>query len=74
MVLAVLYNGATMMVESQITVGDLTSFLIYTVYVGISIAGNITVYVGISIAGNIDKIYFYSITSICFGNFLILYK
>ncbi|XP_065661067.1 ATP-binding cassette sub-family B member 10, mitochondrial isoform X2 [Hydra vulgaris] len=38
-VLAVLYNGAKMMVESNITVGDLTSFLIYTVYVGISIAG-----------------------------------
>ena len=28
-----------MMSEAQMTVGDLTSFLLYTVYVGISIAG-----------------------------------
>jgi len=37
--LTVLYNGGVMMRDSLITVGDLTSFLIYTVYVGISIAG-----------------------------------
>ena len=28
-----------MMTQAQMTVGDLTSFLLYTVYVGISIAG-----------------------------------
>ena len=28
-----------MMSEAQLTVGDLTSFLLYTVYVGISVAG-----------------------------------
>ena len=38
-VVAVLYSGGYMMSESQLTVGDLTSFLLYTVYVGISIAG-----------------------------------
>ena len=35
----VLYSGGHMMSEAQLTVGDLTSFLLYTVYVGISIAG-----------------------------------
>lgn len=38
-VVAVLYSGGYMMSESQLTVGDLTSFLLYTVYVGMSIAG-----------------------------------
>jgi len=35
----VLYSGGCMMIDSQITVGDLTSFMLYTVYVGVSIAG-----------------------------------
>ncbi len=35
----VLYSGGYMMSEAQMTVGDLTSFLLYTVYVGFSIAG-----------------------------------
>eukprot|EP00794_Sanderia_malayensis_P020061 gene20061-22030_t len=38
-VVTVLYSGGHMMSEAQMTVGDLTSFLLYTVYVGISIAG-----------------------------------
>lgn len=37
--LLVLYSGGCMMMDSQITVGDLTSFMLYTVYVGVSIAG-----------------------------------
>lgn len=40
----VLYSGGHMMSEAQLTVGDLTSFLLYTVYVGISIAGLSTFY------------------------------
>lgn len=39
LVVTVLYGGGYMMSEAQMTVGDLTSFLLYTVYVGISIAG-----------------------------------
>lgn len=42
--LLVLYNGGVMMADSLITVGDLTSFLMYTVYVGISISGLGTFY------------------------------
>ena len=42
--LTVLYNGGVMMTDSMITVGDLTSFLMYTVYVGISIAGWLSYY------------------------------
>ncbi|XP_050404463.1 ATP-binding cassette sub-family B member 10, mitochondrial [Patella vulgata] len=38
-ILSVFYNGGLMMTESQITVGDLTAFLLYAAYVGISIAG-----------------------------------
>lgn len=38
-VLSVLYYGGIMMTEAQITVGDLTSFLMYAAYVGISIGG-----------------------------------
>ena len=35
----VLYSGGHMMSTAQLTVGDLTSFLLYTVYVGMSVAG-----------------------------------
>lgn len=38
-VLSVFYYGGMMMTESQITVGELTSFLLYAAYVGISIGG-----------------------------------
>ena len=38
-VVTVLYSGGFMMSEAQMTVGDLTSFLLYTVYVGVSVAG-----------------------------------
>jgi ATP-binding cassette subfamily B (MDR/TAP) protein 10 len=38
-VLAVLWKGGMMMNESQLSVGDLTSFLLYTGYVGFSIGG-----------------------------------
>ena len=37
--LLVLYQGGAMMLEAQITVGNLTSFLMYTVYVGFSLSG-----------------------------------
>ena len=39
-ILAVLYSGGMMMTDSLITVGELTSFLLYTGFVGISVAGN----------------------------------
>ena len=38
-ILSVLYNGGMMMNEAQITVGDLSAFLMYAAYVGISISG-----------------------------------
>ncbi|XP_062503697.1 ATP-binding cassette sub-family B member 10, mitochondrial-like [Corticium candelabrum] len=43
-VLAVLWKGGMMMNESQLSVGDLTSFLLYTGYVGFSIGGLSTFY------------------------------
>ena len=45
--LTVLYNGGKMMTESQITVGDLSAFMMYSAYVGISIGGLSTFYTGI---------------------------
>lgn len=42
MILGVLYNGGMMMSESQITVGDLSAFLLYAAYVGVSIGGEKT--------------------------------
>jgi len=38
-VLTVLYCGGVMMTDSLISVGDLTSFLLYTGFVGISVGG-----------------------------------
>ncbi|XP_072031210.1 ATP-binding cassette sub-family B member 10, mitochondrial-like [Amphiura filiformis] len=38
-ILSVLYNGGMMMNEAQITVGDLSAFMMYAAYVGISISG-----------------------------------
>ncbi|XP_041351268.1 ATP-binding cassette sub-family B member 10, mitochondrial-like [Gigantopelta aegis] len=38
-VLSVLYYGGIMMTEAQITVGDLSAFLLYAAYVGISFGG-----------------------------------
>ncbi|KAK7488683.1 hypothetical protein BaRGS_00020136 [Batillaria attramentaria] len=38
-VLSVFYYGGIMMTESQITVGELSAFLLYAAYVGISIGG-----------------------------------
>ncbi|XP_031567164.1 ATP-binding cassette sub-family B member 10, mitochondrial-like isoform X2 [Actinia tenebrosa] len=38
-VLTVLYAGGLMMTDAQISVGDLTSFLLYTGFVGISVGG-----------------------------------
>ncbi|XP_041649367.1 ATP-binding cassette sub-family B member 10, mitochondrial [Cheilinus undulatus] len=39
MILSVLYNGGLLMADQHITVGELSSFLMYTFWVGISIAG-----------------------------------
>ncbi|XP_034536407.1 ATP-binding cassette sub-family B member 10, mitochondrial [Notolabrus celidotus] len=39
MILAVLYKGGLMMASQHMTVGELSSFLMYTFWVGISIAG-----------------------------------
>lgn len=38
--LSVLYSGGMMMTDAQISVGDLTSFLLYAGFVGISFGGN----------------------------------
>ena len=38
--LSVLYSGGMMMTGAQISVGDLTSFLLYAGFVGISFGGN----------------------------------
>lgn len=38
-ILSVFYYGGIMMNESQITVGELSSFLLYAAFVGISIGG-----------------------------------
>lgn len=43
-ILTVLYNGGHMMTDSQISVGDLSAFLLYAAYVGISISGLSTFY------------------------------
>ncbi|XP_060068390.1 ATP-binding cassette sub-family B member 10, mitochondrial-like [Ylistrum balloti] len=43
-VLAVFYYGGLMMTESQISVGDLSAFLLYAAYVGVSIGGMTTFY------------------------------
>ncbi|GIY79627.1 ATP-binding cassette sub-family B member 10, mitochondrial [Caerostris extrusa] len=43
-ILSVLYYGGTMMNENQITIGSLSSFLLYAAYVGISIGGLSTFY------------------------------
>ena len=37
--LSVLYSGGMMMTDAQISVGDLTSFLLYAGFVGISFGG-----------------------------------
>lgn len=41
MILSVLYKGGLLMASQHMTVGELSSFLLYTFWVGISIAGNI---------------------------------
>ena len=38
-ILSVLYSGGVMMSDAQISVGDLTSFLLYAGFVGISFGG-----------------------------------
>ena len=40
--LAILYSGGSMMSSNFISVGDLSSFLLYTAFVGISVGGKIT--------------------------------
>ncbi|XP_021378498.1 ATP-binding cassette sub-family B member 10, mitochondrial-like [Mizuhopecten yessoensis] len=43
-ILSVFYSGGLMMTESQISVGDLSAFLLYAAYVGVSIGGMTTFY------------------------------
>ena len=40
MVLSVFYYGGMMMTESQLSVGDLSAFMLYAAYIGVSIGGN----------------------------------
>ena len=44
MILSVLYKGGLLMASQHMTVGELSSFLMYTFWVGISIAGNTKTY------------------------------
>jgi ATP-binding cassette subfamily B (MDR/TAP) protein 10 len=39
-VLSVFYYGGMMMTESQLSVGDLSAFMLYAAYIGVSIGGN----------------------------------
>ena len=39
MILSIFYNGGKMMNEAQITVGELSSFMLYAAFVGVSISG-----------------------------------
>lgn len=41
MILSVLYKGGLLTASQHMTVGELSSFMLYTFWVGISIAGNI---------------------------------
>ncbi|VDI62092.1 ATP-binding cassette, subfamily B (MDR/TAP), member 10 [Mytilus galloprovincialis] len=43
-VLSVFYYGGTMMTESQISVGDLSAFLLYAAYIGVSLGGMTSFY------------------------------
>lgn len=40
-ILSVFYYGGLMMSESQLTVGDLTAFLLYAAYTGMSMGGKL---------------------------------
>lgn len=44
MIISVLYSGGLLVSEQTITVGDLSSFLLYAAYTGISISGLSTFY------------------------------
>lgn len=39
MMISVLYYGGTLVADSSITIGSLTSFLLYAAYIGVSIGG-----------------------------------
>ena len=39
MIMSLIYCGGSMVGDAQITVGDLTSFLFYAMYIGISMGG-----------------------------------
>lgn len=41
MILSVLYKGGLLMASQHLSVGELSSFLMYTFWVGISIAGKL---------------------------------
>lgn len=40
-ILSVIYQGGLLMNESLITVGELSSFLMYAAYIGVSIGGKV---------------------------------
>lgn len=44
MIISVLYSGGLLVSEQTITVGDLSSFLLYAAYTGVSISGLSTFY------------------------------
>ena len=39
-IIAVFYSGGLMMTESLLTIGELSAFMLYAAYVGVSIGGN----------------------------------
>ena len=42
-IIAVFYSGGLMMTESLLTIGELSAFMLYAAYVGVSIGGKIYV-------------------------------
>ena len=42
MILSIFYNGGKMMNEAQITVGELSSFMLYAAFVGVSVSGKLS--------------------------------
>lgn len=44
MILSVLYKGGLLMASQHLSVGELSSFLMYTFWVGISIAGKLPIF------------------------------
>lgn len=68
MILSVLYKGGLLMVSQHMTVGELSSFLMYTFWVGISVAGNTHMHTHVYVHVNFPIVWISSsvlFTSVC---------